>query len=817
MRLIQSGPKTAKIVIVGEAPGATEDSTGIPFHGASGELLDRMLSRVGIDRSACFVTNVVHTRPPKNDFDYFLRPKVRPEYALGVMQLKKDLDVIRPNVVIALGGQALRALTSKNSIDKWRGSILESTLCKGTKVIGTYHPAYILRIWDYKCVAEFDLKRAADEAATPEIIRPHRDFYLDPDAATRELLAREMESAEWLSIDIECVSTPTGWRLACVGFSDRPDRAMVIPVRGDADIAIVRRLCTSPARKVFQNGTFDCTVLKQNGIEVTRFEWDTMLAHHALYAESASGSDEMSAMGGNKKGQTSALKKGLGFLTSIYTKEPYYKDDGKLWHETNDLQMFWRYNALDAAVTREIRDVQEVELREFGVVPVFDHAMSLVRPLMACTDRGIRIDLDVRAQLTEKYSAEIVRLQSFLDAAAGGPVNVKSSDQVMKLLYDVLKLPPKRNRITGNPTANKDAINELAQKHSHPVLLTILEIRNRRDFIERYLNAAVDADGRMRCSFDITGTRSGRLSSRQSIYGSGTNLQNIPARKPAGEAIRRMFVADPGKVFVYRDYSQAEARVVAYLSRCTGLIELFEDPSRDIHTENAARIFGRKVARLVADGGDVTDDERYLAKRVVHACNYGMAAPRLVQVVNEDSKDTGVTLTHAQAQRLIDAYFMLYPEIRENFWREVENELRYTRTLDTPFGRKRTFYGRWDDKLLREAYSYKPQSTVGDLGAKALVACYHAVEQTIPGCELLLNVHDSILMQCDVQLAHRVAEAMERAMAIPITVHGRTFTIPTDCKVGRNWAARHKKDPSQNPHGLVDIKKWVDNYSLIQA
>lgn len=804
MRLIQSGPKTAKIVIVGEAPGATEDSAGVPFIGTSGELLDRMLSRVGINRAECFVTNLVHTRPPKNDFEYFLRPKIRPEYILGAVQLRKDLAEIKPNVVIALGGQALKALTNKDSIDKWRGSVIESTLLKGTKVIGTYHPAYILRIWDFKCVAEFDLKRAAEESLHPAIVRPERNFYLDPDGPTREMLAREMECAEWLSIDIECVSTDNGWRLACVGFSDRADRAMVIPVRSDSDIAIIRRLCGCDAKKVFQNGTFDCTVLKQNGIEVTRFEWDTMLAHHALYAESASGGDEMSALGGNKsKARSSAaLKKGLGFLTSIYTKEPYYKDDGKLWHETNDLQMFWRYNALDAAVTREIRDVQEREIREFGVEPVLHHAMSLVRPLMACTDRGIRIDLQTRSDLTVQYEAEIVRLQAFLDKIAGQTVNVKSSPQVMDLLYNVLKLPPKRNRLSGNPTANKDAINELAQKHPHPVLLTILEIRNRRDFIERYLSAAVDADSRMRCSFDITGTRSGRLSSRQSIYGSGTNLQNIPARKPAGEAIRRMFVADPGKVFVYRDFSQAEARVVAYLSRCEGLIELFSDPNRDVHTENAARIFGKPIDQ-------VAPEERYLAKRVVHACNYGMGENRLVQVVNEDSKDTGVTLTAAQAKRLIEGYFMLYPEIRETFWREVEHELRYSRTLNTPFGRKRTFYGRWDDKLLREAYSYIPQSTVGDLGAKALVNCYHAVEGVIPGAELLLNVHDSILMQCDIQDVERVAEGMERAMAIPITVHGRTFTIATDCKIGRNWAARPKKDPTGNPDGLVDFDKWM--------
>src|SRR5207247_1704683 len=119
----------------------------------------------------------------------------------------------------------------------------------------------------------------------------------------------------------------------------------------------------------------------------------------------------------------------------------------------------------------------------------------------------------------------------------------------------------------------------------------ILKIRERRDLVERYLSAPVDADGRIRCSWDITGTRTGRLSSRASIYGSGTNLQNIPSRRKEGEHIRRMFISDPGKVLIVRDYSQAEVWLVAYLSECQKLIDLLNDPARDIHRETAAGIF----------------------------------------------------------------------------------------------------------------------------------------------------------------------------------------------------------------------------------
>src|SRR5512147_1604844 len=135
-RLVQSGPRDSKIVIVGEAPGETEDRSGIPFSGGSGLMLNQMLSRAGMNRDDIFVTNVCHVTPPKNDFGWFLKPSPKPELAHGIIQLKPYLEEIKPNLVIAMGGQSLRFLTGKLGIDKWRGSILDCTLVKGLKVIG---------------------------------------------------------------------------------------------------------------------------------------------------------------------------------------------------------------------------------------------------------------------------------------------------------------------------------------------------------------------------------------------------------------------------------------------------------------------------------------------------------------------------------------------------------------------------------------------------------------------------------------------------------------------------------------------------------
>jgi len=432
--------------------------------------------------------------------------------------------------------------------------------------------------------------------------------------------------------------------------------------------------------------------------------------------------------------------------------------------------------------------------------------MSLIRPLLSMTNTGILIDKVKHAQLMAKYEDEVANVQKFLESQVGGLANAKSPKQMQDLLYNKLGLPVQHKRGTGAVTTDKDAINALAAKHPHPVLMSILEIRERRDLIERYLNTAYDADGRMRCSFDITGTRTGRLSSRASIFGSGTNLQNQP------EEIRAMYIPDKGYCFVYRDYSQAEARVVAYLAGAEGLIELFEDPTRDVHKENAHRIFGTPLEAI-------TEEQRYNSKRGVHAFNYGMEDDKFVRVVNQAFRDTGFRMTYELARRIREGYFLLYPEIKSVFWREVEDELRYSRMLVNAFGRKRIFYGRWDEKLLRDAYSFKPQSTIGDLCCKALVRCYHEIELGRPElqAQLLLNVHDSLLMQCPIEHAEEVAAHMESCMRIPLMVKGRTFYIPTDCKVGFNWANRSKKNPEENPRGLVALDKNPNWRELLAA
>jgi DNA polymerase-1 len=425
---------------------------------------------------------------------------------------------------------------------------------------------------------------------------------------------------------------------------------------------------------------------------------------------------------------------------------------------------------------------------------------------MACTSRGIPVDLTARNKLRTEVEAEANKFQLVLNALAGRPINVKSNGlkgDVGQLLYKDLGLPVQLHPETRQPSVDKDALIKLAAKSNHPAVLTILRIRERRTILENFLGDNVGADGRMRCNYDPSGTRTGRLASRATIRGEGQNLQNQP------DKIRRLFVADHGHVFIQPDYSQAEARVVAYLAREEALIQLLEDPTQDIHRFNASRVYG-------CDEKQVTYEMRFCAKRGTHSANYGVGAEKTMFVINQDAKDTwgkpgtGITVDLATARQIVEGYFALYPRIKTIYWSDVVTQLKRDRTLTGVFGRKRVFYGRWDGgdegRFLNAAYSYIPQNAIGELCTMAMVQ----IENKVLEATVLGNVHDSILVDCedDPTVVERVVAQMAQLMRIPLTIHGRTFYIPTEFAVGYNWG-KVGKDGS-NPRGLMDANKWLE-------
>jgi len=458
------GPYNAKIVIVGEALGVEEEKQEIPFCGGAGRLLNFILKRARVSREDCFVTNVVKVRPPQNKVERLS------EIGLTVSEfvplLKEELQEIKPSVVLALGETAFEVLTSLKPISKWRGSIVESSLVPKLKVIGTYHPAAVL--WAFyggeiakeslkkkakqiRVLIELDVKRMREESETAEINVPKRRLFISPSLNEVHALLDGLSSyldfdIKKIAVDIEVDSSGL---ISCLGLSCDPEYALCIPFRkgyssywseGEEDIIWrwLEELFHSKHLFIFQNALFDLMWLVP---KVGYFDvyMDTMWAAQLLYAE---------------------LPKDLGTLASIYTREPYYKDERKVWKDATITEQLWSYNAKDAAVTLEVALRLEEELDQARQGDFFfGFVMQLLPVLLKMQMRGIRVDQRVREDIRRQLMESKSQLEKEL-----GNLNVRSPKQMKQFLYEELKLPKQYKKKTKQITTDKEALLKLRKK-----------------------------------------------------------------------------------------------------------------------------------------------------------------------------------------------------------------------------------------------------------------------------------------------------------------------------------------------------------------
>jgi len=427
-------------------------------------------------------------------------------------------------------------------------------------------------------------------------------------------------------------------------------------------------------------------------------------------------------------------------------------------------------------------------MKDLGVYNFYyDLVNRIVLPYKEVADTGINIDLEEKARITVLLEEELEKINSSLTEKCGIKFNPRSPKQLTTVLYEDLKLPMQRSRDTGKPTGDKDAIKKILKMSAGqpklsrwvPFLETLLEFSSVAKLLSTYARAEVDPDGRIRTTYSVSGAETGRLASHKAITETGANLQNIPkgdVRKGCGFGIRSFFVPDNrDSVFIEGDLSGADARVVAWESRDPSLISIFNDPNRDIHIENAAMFYGVSIKDITKD-----DKRRQIAKRCGHAANYG-SGPRVLA--------TDVGIAEAEAKRLLAVYHAAYPGVRQ--WQAgIQNQLRANRTLVTPLGRKRIFFGRWGDELFKEAYAYVPQSTVADVIHLGFLALYHRLQSEgldKVGVRVALNIHDAIVCNTPNSLSDRVHEIMLECMSVPLKFSHGAYVIPVDFSLGPNW------------------------------
>ena len=573
------GPEDARILLVGEAPGEAEYEQLRPFIGPSGEILMQVLSRNGVSRGEVRLANLCHHRPFQNKFEGLIGKDILNN---SIVELYKYILEKRPNVVVALGAYPLSYLTGKKGIKKWRGSILSFIGDENIKVIPTFHPSAVLRDRGLYPTFDLDIKRIISDAQFPEKRLPVRQFITDPRGLDLEEWTERLCNAEYLACDIETVKKSR--HILCVGFSPAPEIGVcIVPSHGEGRRAI-ERILSSDAAKIFQFGTYDWMQLTDNSFTIRdpkaeQFErpyyWDTLIAQHT---------------------QVSELPRSLEYLTSIYTREPYYKtegrgtipDDAKGWSMKVEKQSLYVYNCRDVCTTMEIFLQQKKEIlekdnnKEFrrpNMVRIFDYEMSMLEVAHHISQAGLPIDKDRRALIEKILATKWAKKQFVLDRMTGFKTNVRSP-MLKNILYDTdkLGLPTRRNR-KGGITTDEDAIVSLisyckdrldsvvkAQTKMDwqiklAVCQTILEIRGIRQVLSNYIlermrdgTYRAGNDGRIRSTYKVGGTETGRWSASKYVDGTGFNAQTLP-RDPVEVADSDLTIVD-GEIILKPEATQ---------------------------------------------------------------------------------------------------------------------------------------------------------------------------------------------------------------------------------------------------------------------
>jgi len=359
------GPPDAKIVLIGEAPGVEEERAGIPFVGKAGGLLKQMLSHSGIDYNQCFVTNVMDVRPPGNKFKYFYDGKMPSnDLEVGWDRLRDKVSRVKPDVIIPLGAEPLKALCNKSGIGNWRGTWLSF---RGINVLPTYHPSYVLRVYKDHPIVEMDLVKAVTRKPAEEprlLLSPTVDdvlLWLGP-ASTYGRVSFDIETVGKHVRSLAIAKNgPYSTQAICVPFIKFQSSELapavgsrIVKLAGSGqagsywtareEVAVldaIDKLFMSGIEVVGQNSIcFDEPLLRAEfGLGIASHYLDTMHAWHCLYPE---------------------FPMSLSFLCSVLTDYPNY------WTEkdtSNDLSE-WRYNCMDAVVTLDISYDIEKELKE---------------------------------------------------------------------------------------------------------------------------------------------------------------------------------------------------------------------------------------------------------------------------------------------------------------------------------------------------------------------------------------------------------------------------------------------------------------------
>ena len=605
-----------------------------------------------------------------------------------------------------------------------------------------------------KLIDKYHLTAPQGEGAAaeqPEFSASCESEVVDDPARARELLAL------WAGLDRVAVLALPSLDGVCVTWEQGEEghAALLLSDRLECYNDILNGLFAPGIRKMTHGAKELCRTLLSEGIAPSGFVFDTEVAAYLLAP--ADGSYDLE-------------KLGLTYFNHQFPKAADYLADGA-FGPLADLGVSAGAFLSHCALVAALEPVLTGRLKELGMWELYQTVELPLCPVLAEMEQeGFLIDRKALAEFGDMLSGRIQTAQKNIFDLAGEEFNINSTQQLGRILFDQLGLPPVKKTKTGYST-NADVLDKL--RGSHPIIGEILEYRQLTKLKSTYadgLGKVIAPDGRIHTCFQNTVTATGRLSSTE------PNLQNIPIRTELGAQLRKMFVAPAGRVLVDADYSQIELRLLACMAGDRAMIDGFNS-GEDIHRITASQVFG-------VPQEEVTPQMRRGAKAVNFGIVYGISPFSL-------SQDIGVTV--AQAKEYMEKYFQHYSGVR-SYMDGVVARARADGYVTTLFARRRWVpelkFSNFNTRSFGErvALNAPIQGTAADIIKVAMIRVRDRLLAEGLRGRLVLQVHDELIVECPEEEAEAVRrlvkEEMEAVISLPVP-------LVADTAVGRSWADAH--------------------------
>ena len=758
----------ARVVVVGDKPDDRDQVNLTCFSGTTGRLLGVASDQAGFDIESAYVTLAIKHKPLGK------KKPVKKHKDVCQKLLEEEIELVDPELIVALGATAWKMLTTHPSSDKARGCIMESRPEFGSRPVlatlspGTFFhsagewPAFVADL----AKAQSFLDGTLTEKDTELIIAQSEHEALE--------IINHLSQQDVVAYDLETTGDFVDGKIICFSFSDAPGWGYVIPMHGCGMVPVLEenRRVDDALRKLFL----------ESGVRwVDHFgahDWKYLMRRWDITGPV----NRLACTGLMQHTVDENLRFGLGYLASLRTTMPPWKTEfeaakrkltGGKDCSFGDLPdaLLRPYAGKDADGTLRLYLYYVSELKRQGLWDFFtDHVMPTADVFVRMENAGMPILREAIQRQDVEMNLHLQKLNTQIQAAAGQEFNPRSPQQLSRVLFKDLGLKPLKKTDSGDDWSTDDeTLSYLAGQH--PVVELMQDYRTGETLRKMYLGDGpkgiqrnIASDGKVHSSLYLTGTRTGRAASAR------PNLMNIP--KKGG--IREVFEAPEGWKIMTADFSQAEVRYAAYASGEQVMIDAFEN-GIDIHIKTGAQMYRIPVE-------DVTDEQRDAAKVFNFGIFYGMGVGTLAKNIGCEE--------HI-AEGLLRDYCNGYPDLMEWLQLQVDTALE-TGQVKNVFGRIRhlppAFTNPARSLLEREAKNSPVQGGVADALWDAIVRIDRRLRAGNYRAHMVLTVHDEVLILCPDKEIEEVSKIVKEEMEQPLPV--LNCVLPTDIEVHQAWQSK---------------------------